>query len=146
MKDIHDHPDVPRQHFPWVAHVTGVHTSKTWPLQAMAESLGDVTFDRLRIAIASEHTDIPLDPEETSNMDDEPIAATASPPLPIRSWSTSRDTALTYEKQQIGDGRVFKPGALYWDGPGPWPLQYADEMLFCHEGAELAGAILRAGA
>ncbi|GAA3205791.1 hypothetical protein [Nonomuraea roseoviolacea] len=45
------------------------------------------------------------------------------------------------ENQQTGDGRSSPPGALYWDGPGPWPLQYADEMLAGHDGAELAGAI-----
>lgn len=62
-------------------------------------------------------------------------------PPETRPWSTPGDTALAFEDQETGDGRLFTAGALYWDGPGPWPLQYADEMLMGHQGAELAGAI-----
>ncbi|WP_371793833.1 phage minor head protein [Streptomyces albidoflavus] len=61
--------------------------------------------------------------------------------MPTRAWSTPDDAALAFEDQQTGDGRLFTPGSLAWSGPGPWPLQYADEMLAGHEGAELAGAI-----
>jgi hypothetical protein len=61
--------------------------------------------------------------------------------MPTRAWSTPDTTALAYENTQTGDGRVFAAGALYWDGAGPWPLQYADEMGAGHDGAELAGAI-----
>ncbi|MDX3067092.1 hypothetical protein PV518_33795, partial [Streptomyces sp. ND04-05B] len=46
-----------------------------------------------------------------------------------------------FENEQTGDGRVFAPSALYWDGAGPWPLQYAEAMGQGHNGAELAGAI-----
>lgn len=62
-------------------------------------------------------------------------------PSPVRTWSTPGDAALAFENQETGDGRVFTPGALYWDGPGPWPLQYTQAMLDGHDGAELAGAI-----
>lgn len=58
----------------------------------------------------------------------------------LLTWSTPGDTALAFENQQTGDGRVFSPGALYWTD-GPWPLQYVDEMNSGHEGARLAGAI-----
>ncbi len=58
----------------------------------------------------------------------------------LLTWSTPDDTALAFENQQTGDGRVFSPGALYWSD-GPWPLQYVDEMNSGHDGARLAGAI-----
>ncbi|MEZ7005838.1 phage minor head protein [Streptomyces sp. AD55] len=138
LESTHQRPDTPAQHSPWVAHVTGAYTSETWPLEAMTERLGPIRFDRIRIAFAGDHTDIPLGPQEEPPMDE----ATAATTMPTRTWSTPKgEAALAYENQETGDGRVFAPGALYWES-GPWPLQYADEMLMGHEGAELAGAIL----
>ncbi|WP_328638380.1 phage minor head protein [Streptomyces canus] len=140
LEDTHERPEIPRQHSPWVAHVTGAYTADTWPLDAMAERLGEITFDRVRVAFAGEYTDVPLGPEEEPPMQEQ-TAATVTAALPTRAWSTPGDTALAFENQQTGDGRIFASGALTWDGSGPWPLQYADEMLMGHEGAELAGAI-----
>ncbi|MFJ4469575.1 phage minor head protein [Streptomyces sp. NPDC089424] len=140
LEDGHNNPDLPRQHTPWVAHTTGAYTTDTWPLEAMADRLGPLTFDRIRVAFGGEATDFPLGPEEEPPMDNptEDEALTAS--LPVRTWSTPGDTALAFEDTETGDGRIFAAGALYWEA-GPWPLQYADEMGMGHEGAELAGAI-----
>ncbi|MEV5047360.1 phage minor head protein [Streptomyces griseoincarnatus] len=135
LEDTHNHPDLPRQHSPWVAHVCAAYSDDPALLEALEERLGPITFDRIRLAFAGDHIDIPLTTEE----DDMPNEETAAG-LPTRAWSTPGDTALAFENQQTGDGRIFKPGALEWSG-GPWPLQYADEMLRGHEGAELAGAI-----
>ena len=140
LEDTHERPEVPRQHSPWVAHVTGVYTADTWPLEAMAERLGEITFDRIRVAFAGEYTDIPLGPEEEPPMPEQ-TAATTTAALPTLPWVTPKGAALAFENQQTGDGRIFAAGAITWDGSGPWPLQYADEMLMGHEGAELAGAI-----
>jgi hypothetical protein len=139
LEDGHNNPDLPRQHTPWVAHTTGVYTTDTWPLEAMADRLGPLTFDRIRVAFAGEATDIPLGPEEEPPMDNPTDEAQAAA-LPVRTWSTPDGTALAFEDTETGDGRIFAAGALYWEG-GPWPLQYADEMGMGHEGAELAGAI-----
>jgi 2'-5' RNA ligase len=138
LEDTHDRPDTPAQHSPWCAHVTGAYTTDTWPLTAMADRLGPLTFDRIRLAFAGEVTDIPLGPEEEPSMDNPTDAQAAA--LPVRTWSTPGDTALAFEDTETGDGRIFAAGALYWEA-GPWPLQYADEMGMGHEGAELAGAI-----
>lgn len=73
-------------------------------------------------------------PEGTYDVDEDVMP---DGPVP---WVTDDDEALAFENQQTGDGRVFAPGALYWED-GPWPLQYADEMNGGHDGAELAGAI-----
>ncbi|MFZ4160444.1 phage minor head protein [Streptomyces griseoincarnatus] len=143
LESTHHRPDTPAQHSPWVPHVTGTYTVDTWPLEAMIDRLGPVTFDRVRLAFAGTTTDIPLGPEEEPPM--EPTAATQTAAdayaPPTRAWSTPGSTALAFENQETGDGRIFAAGALYWDGSGPWPLQYADEMLMGHEGAELAGSI-----
>ncbi|WP_327594692.1 phage minor head protein [Streptomyces chartreusis] len=139
LEDGHNNPELPRQHTPWVAHVTAAYTTDTWPLAAMADRLGPLTFDRVRVAFAGEVTDIPLGPEEEPPMDNPTDEAQAAA-LPVRTWSTPGDTALAFEDTETGDGRIFAAGALYWEA-GPWPLQYADEMGMGHEGAELAGAI-----
>lgn len=137
LEDRHG-PDIPVQHSPWVPHVCAAYSDDPGLLPQLEERLGLITFDRLRIAFAGEHTDIPLGTteEDMSDTDDELTAAG----MQTRSWSTPGDTALAFEDQETGDGRIFAPGSLSWEG-GPWPLQYADEMLMGHEGAELAGAI-----
>ncbi|MER6563321.1 phage minor head protein [Streptomyces sp. NPDC001027] len=146
LEDTHDRPDTPTQHTPWVAHVTGTYGADTWPFDQMCERLGPIVFDRIRVAFAGDHYDIPLGPAE-----EEPPMATPAhtepepPPPPVRSWSTPDGAALAFENEQTGDGRVFAPSALFWDAAGPWPLQYAEAMGQGHEGAELAGAIQTLG-
>ncbi|MEV0016688.1 phage minor head protein [Streptomyces tendae] len=143
LEDGHNNPELPHQHTPWVAHVTGAYTTDTWPLSAMADRLGPLTFDRVRVAFAGEVTDIPLGPEEEPPMDNPTDEAQAAA-LPVRTWSTPDGTALAFEDSETGDGRIFAADAIYWE-TGPWPLQYADEMGMGHEGAELAGAIEEPG-
>lgn len=62
-----------------------------------------------------------------------------------RRWSTPGSTGLAFEGMQTGDGRIFAAGALSWDQDRTLPLQYADEMLQGHQGAELVGGIETAG-
>lgn len=66
-------------------------------------------------------------------MDDDLETLPKPPPV---TWSTPTGTALAFENQQTGDSRVFTPGALYWDGNGPWPLKLGHDAE-----TELAGAI-----
>ncbi|MBT2490637.1 hypothetical protein J7E96_19380 [Streptomyces sp. ISL-96] len=135
LEDRHG-PDIPTQHSPWQPHVCAAYSDDPGLLAALEERLGPVTFDRLRVAFAGDHTDIPLGPTEAPM---EPTETTAAG-MPTRSWSTPDDTALAFENEETGDGRIFAANSLYWDRD-PAPLQYADEMLMGHEGAELAGAI-----
>lgn len=136
LEDTHDRPDIPRQHSPWVAHVCAAYSDDPAFLGALVDRVGPLTFDRLRLAFGGDHIDIPLTTEEEPVSDEETAAG-----MPTRAWNTPDDTALAFENEETGDGRIFVPGALEWDGPGPWPLQYADEMMGGHDGAELAGAI-----
>lgn len=71
---------------------------------------------------------------EGNTMDDDDLDMPYEPPAVT--WSTPDGTALAFENQQTGDGRVFTPGALYWDGTGPWPLKLGHDAE-----TELAGAI-----
>ncbi|MFJ4703141.1 phage minor head protein [Streptomyces sp. NPDC088768] len=133
-------PEIPRQHSPWVPHVAAAYSPDPVLLAELESRLGPLVFDRVRLAFAGEHIDIPLGPGAV------PAEQTAAAPVALlpRPWSTPGDAALAYENTETGDGRIFAPGSLTW-GTGPWPLQYADEMLSGHEGAELAGAIQDVG-
>ncbi|MGW4731826.1 phage minor head protein [Streptomyces shenzhenensis] len=137
LEDTPERPETPIQHSPWVPHVCAAYSDDAAFLEALEERLGPITFDRIRCAFGGDHIDIPLNQEEEEPMPEEETAAG----MPTRSWSTPGDAALAFENQETGDGRVFAPGSLEWSGTGPWPLQYADEMLSGHQGAELAGAI-----
>lgn len=48
---------IPRQHFPWIPHVTAAHTEDPDLLSAMLERLGPVTFDRVRVVFSGEFTE-----------------------------------------------------------------------------------------
>ncbi|MEV5930927.1 phage minor head protein [Streptomyces cellulosae] len=134
-----DHPDLPRQHSPWTAHTCAAFTAEQWPYEPMTERVGPVTFDRLRVAFGDDHTDVPLGPQqEEEPMPEDELQAAASPT--VRTWTTPDDTAIAFENEETGDGRIFVKGAVKWDRR-PMPLQYADEMLMGHQGAQLAGAI-----
>ncbi|MGW3763783.1 hypothetical protein [Streptomyces sp. NPDC005131] len=135
VEGTHGQPELPVQNSPWQPHVAAIYSEESWLLDVLVERLGPLTFDRIRVAFAGDHTDIPLGTQE------EPMAEKTAAGLPARPWSTPDDCAIAFENQQTGDGRTFSAGALYWSGRGTWPLQYADEMLMGHQGAELASAI-----
>jgi 2'-5' RNA ligase len=129
---------MPRQHSPWAPHVTGVYGEDR--TAEMIERLGDVRFDRILVAFGGEYTEFPL---TTAEEDAARYAEAELSPGALATtlgWATPEPTALAFENQQTGDGRIFAPGALYWEGES-WPLQYADRMLGGHDGAALAGSI-----
>lgn len=140
LEDTHDRPELPVQHSPWQPHICAQYSDDPGLLAALEERLGVVTFDRIRLAFAGDHTDIPLGSDEEAPMEDSTAAAVTAAWSDTRAWSTPDTTALAFENTETGDGRIFAPGSLYWEA-GRFPLQYADEMLMGHEGAELAGAI-----
>lgn len=133
---------MPEQHSPWAPHVCAAYGETDMAM--LAEGCGPITFDRLRVAFGGVNTDFVLtDMPDPVPVDDEEIQYLEAilPDVPVViGWSTPGDTALAFENQQTGDSRVFAPGALYWDGPGPWPLM-ANENFDSHENASLAGAI-----
>ena len=52
--------ELPPPHTPWVAHICGAYSDELDLIIPMEEQLGPVTFDRIRVAFAGDHTDIPL--------------------------------------------------------------------------------------
>lgn len=140
LEDGHDDPTLPQQYTPWSPHVCAVYSSDDWTA-VLADRVGPVTFDRVRVAFAGQYTDFALTGESVGTLADADYTEATTDDTPmVAPWSTPGATALAFENQQTGDGRVFTPGALYWSD-GPWPLQYADELSGGHEGAQLAGAI-----
>lgn len=62
----------PAQHAPWHAHITLQYTEDLGQVAALAARVGPVRFDRLRIALAGQHIDIPLIPD--ADPDEDPLA------------------------------------------------------------------------
>jgi len=70
LEDTHERPDIPTQHSPWQPHICAAYSDELDLIIALEERLGPVTFDRIRVAFAGDHTDIPLG---------EPVTAAAGP-------------------------------------------------------------------
>ena len=60
LEDTHERPDIPVQHSPWVPHVCAAYSDELDLIIALEERLGPITFDRVRVAFAGDHADIPL--------------------------------------------------------------------------------------
>jgi 2'-5' RNA ligase len=60
LEETPNHPDLPIQHSPFVPHICAAYSDELDLVIALEERLGPVTFDRIRVAFAGEHTDIPL--------------------------------------------------------------------------------------
>jgi 2'-5' RNA ligase len=71
---------MPEQHAPWVPHTTLQYTDDLNRVKALADRVGPVTFDRLRLAFGGEVTDIPIGAAtaEGGDEDDQQGAAFAS--------------------------------------------------------------------
>jgi 2'-5' RNA ligase len=130
---------IPSQHRPWVAHVTAAYTGELAKLAELTGRMGPVRFDRLRLAFAGEHIDIPLiewpaDDAETDDAD--MVAAAAGNAEQLRSYWTKdprglakwRDkphpfTALyRHLKRFLSDDRAKRTAASwYHDVLGKWP-------------------------
>lgn len=70
LETSHDLPELPAQHSPWQPHICAAYSDELDLIIALEERLGPVTFDRIRVAFAGDHTDIPLG---------EPVTAAAGP-------------------------------------------------------------------
>lgn len=59
--------EIPPPHTPWVAHICAAYSDELDLIIALEERLGPVTFDRVRVAFAGDHTDIPLGESTTAS-------------------------------------------------------------------------------
>ncbi|MEU8334813.1 2'-5' RNA ligase family protein [Micromonospora tulbaghiae] len=100
---------VPPQHSPWHCHMSLIYTDDLGRVKEAAAKVGPVSFDRLRIAFAGQHIDIPLigDPEPVEDDADEVMAAAGDDNQLKRYWTK--------------DPR----GLAKWRGkPHPWTALY----------------------
>jgi 2'-5' RNA ligase len=59
--------EIPTPHTPFVAHICAAYSDELDLIIALEERLGPVTFDRIRVAFAEDHTDIPLGSDVTAS-------------------------------------------------------------------------------
>lgn len=52
---------LPKQHRPWIPHITAAYSDDEKMIERMKERTGPVLFDRVRVVFAGEATDIPFD-------------------------------------------------------------------------------------
>ncbi|HEU5109816.1 MAG TPA: phage minor head protein, partial [Micromonosporaceae bacterium] len=62
---------LPEQHAPWQPHVTLVYTDDVSMVEKLADRVGPVTFDAIRVAFGGEVFDVPLGKPETESDDGE---------------------------------------------------------------------------
>lgn len=67
LEDTHERPETPAQHSPWAPHICAAYSDELDLVIALEERLGEVTFDRIRLAFAGDHTDIPLGGSATAS-------------------------------------------------------------------------------
>lgn len=136
---------LPDQHAPWQPHVTLIYTDDVSMVEQMADRVGPITFDAIRVAFAGEVFDIPLgapeggegDGEEDDDFDwDAYIAATIEarfqsrmPPQLQRFWirRLSLGTPGSF-RRCVRELRRYFPNDteglcanLYHEATGRWP-------------------------
>lgn len=111
--------DLPDQHTPWCAHVTLYFTDDLTLVGRYTDRTGPITFDRVRVAFAGEHTDIPLTPPEP-----EPRAAFGGTLLP------SRSDPMPDDGRQMQYGRAFADANRGWaDEPAGSPVPFVASTM-----------------
>lgn len=131
----------------WFPHLTLGYNLPPLTDDQVADRMGTVTFDRVRVSYGEQTADITLE---------EPMTASATRPrfrvtLPESLNGTRTLTAaveplagwegvLIVEGSPTGDGRIFEPNSLRWDDL-PIPLGWAREDGHGHDGAVVVGRI-----
>ncbi|MFJ8690291.1 phage protease [Micromonospora wenchangensis] len=127
---------IPAQHSPWHCHLSLTYTNDLTALAGLVDRVGPVVFDRLRIAFAGQHIDIPLigDAEPVDASDDDVAAADgdennlkrywlAGPGL--KKWATKAHpwTALfRHLRKHVGVERAKRIASQWFhDHFGYWP-------------------------
>lgn len=129
----------------WFPHLTLGYTLPPLTDDLVADRMGTVRFDRVRVAYGEQSAEIALE---------EPMTASARPRVHVRLPAALRGDTLTaaveplaawegtliVEGSPTGDGRMFEPNSLRWDDL-PIPLGWAREDGQGHEGSVVVGRI-----
>jgi hypothetical protein len=86
-----DFESLPGQYTPWAAHVSAAYGDDPALLGDLEQRLGPVTFDRIRVAFAGDHTDIPLG---------QPVTAAAGP---LRRQPTELETRARVDFTEVNN-------------------------------------------
>lgn len=119
----------PVQHQPWVAHVTLAYSGDVSLAETLVDRLGEVTFDRLRLAVGDDVRDFTLGQGDTLTAATDPEGGRS---MAIDDMST-RDGVVQgvaiVEGTPTGDGRIFTEGAISWPDPAEvlLPLEWQKE-------------------
>lgn len=67
LEILADHSvEIPEQHSPWIPHMTLAYTDDHNAVAQYADRTGDITFDRIRIALGEDVYDVSLTPDDVS--------------------------------------------------------------------------------
>lgn len=127
---------VPEPHTPWHPHITLRYTDDLTRVVEYSDRTGPVTFDRVRIAFAGEHVDLPLTGAPDDDMPDELMSVEAAPrdDRPLRNYWLRGRGAARIRWGTPGDftrcvrllrGKVRDPRGLcaeyHFEANGFWP-------------------------
>lgn len=158
--------EIPEQHEPWIPHVTLQYTDDFQKVAEFANRTGDVTFDRVRVALGSDVYDIDLDDSVSAPVEEEEtaVADTVETTVTEEVFASteeveSTDGEITEETVEVasdapgawrgilvvedvesGDGRMFAGGSLK-TAPLPLPLMWQRQTEEGHKSSVQAGRI-----
>lgn len=147
--------NLPEQHQPYVPHITLIYDpeAKTDP-RDLFDRIGPVVFDRIRIAWGDDIIDVPLGPpapmlstpvdevveEEEYGPEYEDELAEIAAALDGMELVPIEGIAAM-EGVWTGDGRMWSPGALYWDGVLPQAFKWQPVETDGHDGSVVVGRV-----
>lgn len=157
---------IPEQHEPWIPHITLQYTDDHHKVAEYADRTGDITFDRVRVALGDDIYDIDLDDQVSilGEEDEEMTMIDTVESVSVEEVFASTDTdnsdgeimeetvevasdepgawrgILVVEDVESGDGRMFSGGSLK-TAPLPLPLMWQRQTEEGHKSSVQAGRI-----
>lgn len=141
LEDMHDQPDLPQQHTPWVAHICAQYTDDAAMVPEMEQHLGPVSFDRVRVSFGDANTDIPLDGSTDADAPEDPMTAAGSKSV-LRRNPTATELASTcdFTAHQAGWTSAVDAAMHDWAGvTSAWRTEIRQQMLTANTAEELSG-------
>lgn len=138
----------PDQHPTYAPHITLIYDPEaaTDP-RDLYDRVGPVVFDRIRVAWGDDITDIPIgmstpvdepvDDMPVVDYDDDLAEVAALDATGLIPWSG----IIAMEGVWTGDGRMWAPGSLSWDGVLPQALKWQPVEADGHDGSVVVGRV-----
>lgn len=116
VQQDHTYP-LPEQHKPWIPHVTLAYTDDVGRVVALADRVGPITFDRLRLAFGGEVIDVPLDGVMIAHgtHDQKKHGRRYGTPQEIDARVKRLDDALSKTYKTLSTHRLFRDENGVWD-------------------------------